>query len=144
MKDYRKVLELEPNNKVAKLESEKIQRKLENEEQFSSEEIRPKESDPALAKSIDSTSPKSFGDNIKQAFSSQRSKHSPMETKDGKNLENIRSAHKLGQVLPVEKKPHLRSKKPLRRIPITQVESKARDKVTIHYKTLVTLIHKST
>ena len=124
MKDYRKVLELEPNNKVAKLESEKIQRKLENEEQFSSEEIRPKESDPALAKSIDSTSPKSFGDNIKQAFSSQRSKHSPMETKDGKNLENIRSALKLGQVLPVEKKPHLRSKKPLRRIPITQVESK--------------------
>ena len=63
-----------------------------------------------------------FEDNIKTAFLSGKGhQSSKKDNVVGPKLNDNQTGLKPGQVLPIEKKPHLRSKKPLRRIPIAEI-----------------------
>ena len=73
-KDYNMVLDLEPNNKVAKIELDKVTSKL-NDEQLKSSISVDKDDIAPQVKTEEAIAPiKSFENNIKSAFSSSKSK----------------------------------------------------------------------
>jgi len=104
IKDYEKVLQLEPNNKQAKAEITKLGNALKTEEEkakaATTEEVVKSVEKKATAVELD----------VKENLKSGLFKEKPKIP---------------GQVFPIDKKPHLRSKKPLRRIEITEVGSGA-------------------
>merc|ERR1712038_849400 len=73
------------------------------------------------------TTKKSFENNIKTAFSSNNSIKLTTDTSSSNQAKtrNTQFALKPGQILPIDKKPHLRSKKPLKKVPITEVTNVA-------------------
>ena len=132
-KDYNMVLDLEPNNKVAKIELDKVTSKL-NDEQLKSSISVDKDDIAPQVKTEEAIAPiKSFENNIKSAFSSSKSKQ-PSGASSNSTSEEGRGQIQLsqGQVMPIVKKPHLRSKKPLRRIPITEMKSSGEPNATVN------------
>ena len=121
-KDYNMVLDLEPNNKVAKIELDKITSKL-KEEQMKLSSSTKAEIPPEIEAEETMTTKKSFENNIKTAFSSNNSIKSITDTSLSNQAKkrNTQFALKPGQIMPIDKKPHLRSKKPLKKVPITEV-----------------------
>ena len=127
------VLDLEPNNKVAKIELDKVTSKL-NDEQLKSSISVDKDDIAPQVKTEEAIAPiKSFENNIKSAFSSSKSKQ-PSGASSNSTSEEGRGQIQLsqGQVMPIVKKPHLRSKKPLRRIPITEMKSSGEPNATVN------------
>lgn len=120
-KDYNVVLDLEPNNKVAKIELEKLKSKLEDEQNKSSNSNHDNKS--SNVKAVETvTSKRSFENNIKSAFGSIKSKELTSKSTNDTKAENTALTQlKPGQILPIEKKPHLRSKKPLKKVPIHEI-----------------------
>jgi len=74
------------------------------------------------AKAEETISKQSFEKNIKSAFRSNKSQEpSGKSTNNAKPEKIVQTQLKPGQILPIEKKPHLRSKKPLKKISINEI-----------------------
>ena len=100
VKDFEKVLTLEPSNKQAKAEVFRLKTKILDEEEK----------------------------NKAAAVSAEPKKAEVLDVKENLKAGLFKGDKTLpGQVFPVEKKPHMRSTKPLRRIEITEVNSKESD-----------------
>jgi len=100
VKDFEKVLTLEPSNKQAKAEVCRLKTKMLDEEEK----------------------------NKAAAVSAEPKKAEVLDVKENLKAGLFKGDKTLpGQVFPVEKKPHMRSTKPLRRIEITEVNSKESD-----------------
>ena len=109
LEDFEKVLELEPRNKQAKDEIERTRlREAKAKQEKEAPPVRVKEKDDGG----------SFGENIKAAFS-RRTKAGPASSKA--SHEQPVQELEPGQVLPISKPPHVRSKKPLKQIEVTEV-----------------------
>ena len=132
-KDYNMVLDLEPNNKVAKIELDKVTSKL-NDEQLKSSISADKDDIVPQVKTEEAIAPnKSFENNIKSAFSSNKSKQPPSASSNSTSeVGKCQIQLSQGQVMPIVKKPHLRSKKPLKRVPITEMKSSGEPNATVN------------
>ena len=122
LKDYQTILNIEPNNKIAKLECEKIENLLSKGSQDVTEGT---DSNKPTVQNTESgrlkQSKPSFEDNLKSAFRPEKNVEPDVNVDKINTTKGAAETLRPGQVLPIEKKPHLRSKAPLRRVPIVEI-----------------------
>ena len=124
LKDYQTILNIEPNNKIAKLECEKIENLLSKGSQDVTEGAISNKPTVQNTQSGRSKPPKpSFEDNLKSAFRPEKNVKPDVNVDKINTTKGAEEILRPGQVLPIEKKPHLRSKAPLRRVPIVEIAS---------------------
>ena len=107
LKDFEKILELEPNNKQAVAEIQEVQYLMKQQQQQTEEQQnwRP-ENEVIRDKKV------MFEDNIKGAFAQSEPKQPPISKL---------KATIPGQVFPIDKPPHKRSTLPLKKIEIKEI-----------------------